>query len=282
MRQPLRQRCNVKLNVFTAITPEKVIETYSDVYKRDTSSQNKSRRPAPDVKVPFNEMAAGNVNPMIPMTPRLHPVSKLAAQSLQSLHELLPYLFVSFCTGGHLPTEVITDDGAAFTHIVKIAHETSQRQAGLAEIGRDVKRGLHTLVLFIPNSAPQRRGMRGVRNVGKRMTTLLTEYQLLAARDFLSLALPYYSETHPASEVLEGPIESADRVRVLITAPAEDGAATDVMSVAVCYITFVSEESAQIVLECIKKEEEVPGTWKDVIGEADGIRLINYAAVMGE
>jgi hypothetical protein len=280
VRQPLRQRCNVRLNVYTAIPPEEVLETSARVYDEDVSAQTKSRRPVPDVSVPFNGIAAGKKNPF---TPLLHPVSKSAAQRLQSLHELLPYLFVSFHTGNHLPTEVVTDDGAAFTHIVKITHQTSKRKAGLVEVSRDVKRGLHTLILAVPTSTPRRHGRRRVRTTGERNTTLLTEYQLLAARDFLSLALPYYSETHPASEVLEGPIGSADRVRVLVTATAGEGAAADVMSVAVCYITFVSGESAQTVLECIEKEEEVPAIWKDVIGEGEaGIRLVDCAAMMGE
>jgi hypothetical protein len=201
---------------------------------------------------------------------------------LQSLHELLPYLFISFHTGKHLPTEVVTEDGAAFTHIVKITHETSKRKAGVVDVGRDMKRGLYTLILVVPASAPRRCRGRRVRATSERNTTLLTAYQLLAARDFLSLALPYYSATHP-NDVLEGPIGSADRVRVLVTAPAGEGAATDVMSVAACYITFVTEDSAHTVMECIDKEEEVPAIWRDVIGEGEnGIRLIDRAAVLGE
>lgn len=273
IRQPLSQRCNVRLNVITAIPPE---EDLDSGYVCDEDVSSRLRPILMDVRVPYNGVA-GKRNP----TPKLHPVSKSAAQRFHSLHELLPYLFVSFHTGSHLPTEVVTEDGAAFTHIVKITHETSKRKAGIVEVGRDTKRGLYTLILAVPTSAPRRRGRRRVRTTGERNTTLLTEYQLFAARDFLSLALPYYSQTH-LSEILEGPIGSADRVRVLVTAPAGEGSATDVMSVAACYITFVSGDSAQSVLECIDKEEEVPAVWKDVVGESDGIRLIDHAAIMGE
>jgi hypothetical protein len=279
VRQPLRQRCNVRLNVITAIPPEDDLDTPSQVYDGDLASQSKSRRIVSDVRVPFSGVAAGKKNPA---PPRLHPVSASAARRLQSLHELLPYLFISFHTGDHLPNEVVTEGGAAFTHIIKITHETSKRKAGVVDVRADTKRGLHTLVLFVPTSAPRRRGGRRVRNFGERNVTLLTDSQLLAARDFLSLALPYYSETHP-NEDLEGPVGPADRVRVLVTAPAGDGAAADVMSVATCYITFVSGESVQTVLECIEKEEEVPTVWKDVIGEGeDGMRLLDRAAMIGE
>ena len=286
IRQPLRQRCNVKLNVITDIPPEDVrlLEDIGRVYEDDVYSRNKyRRRTARDVSVPFitKKMAAERERPT---TPQLHPVSLSAAQRLQSLHELLPYLFVSFHNGDHLPPEVVTEDGAAFTHIIKITHESSKREAGAVDIGRDTKRGLHTLVLVVPTSAPRHHACRGrrVRTAGTRNTTLLTEYQLLAARDFLSLSLPYYSEVHP-TEVLEGPIGPADRVRVLITAPAGEGAAADVMSVATCYITFVSGASAQTVVECIDSEEGVPGCWRDVIGKGEGgMRLIDHAAVMEE
>jgi hypothetical protein len=278
IRQPLRQRCNVRLNVITAIPPEDDLEALRHVCDGDPTSRSKSHRLVPDVRVPFSGVAAGKKDP----APRLHPVSASAARRLQSLHELLPYLFISFHTGNHLPNEVVTEDGAAFTHIVKITHETSKRKAGVVDVGTDTKRGLYTLVLVVPTSAPRRHRGRRVQSFGERNATLLTEYQLLAARDFLSLALPYYSETRP-NEDLEGPVGSADRVRVLVTAPAGDGAAADVMSAAACYITFVSGESAQTVLECIEKEEEVPTLWKDVIGEGeDGIRLLDRAAMIGE
>lgn len=276
--RPLRQRCNVKLNVFTAIPPDRLREPSSHVYD-DPSSRSKSRRAVIDVSVPFNGVAAGRKHPTIP---RLHPVSRSTARRLESLHELLPDLYVSFHTGNHLPAEVVTEDGAAFTHIIKITHATSKRQAGVVDVGRDIRRGLYTLILVVPAFAPWRHERRRVQSAGERNTTLLTEYQLLASRDFLSLALPYYSKMHP-SDVLEGPIGSADRVRVLVTAPAGDGAATDIMSVAACYITFVSGESAQTVLECIDREEEVPAVWQDVIGEGEGgVQLIDHAAMIGE
>lgn len=276
IRQPLRQRCNVKLNVFTDIYPE-VLQAYEE----DVPLRNRSRRHVRDVSIPFTKMAAGRRNPT---TPRLHPVSMSAAQQLHELHELLPYLFLSFHNGNHLPTQVVTDDGAAFTHIIKIAHETSKKEAGVVNIETDNKRGLHILILVVPTSAPRRRapGGRRVRTTGERNITLLTEYQLLAARDFLSLSLPYYSEARP-NELLEGPVHSADRVRVLVTAPTGGGAAADIMSVAACYITFVSGVSAQTVLECIDKEEGVSDVWKDVIGHREGgIRLIDHAAMLGE
>ena len=283
IRQPLRQRCNIQLNVFTDIPPEEVLETTRRVYEEDVSSRRKSRRHVRDVSIPFTKMTTGRKNPT---TPQLHPVSMSAAQRLQSLHELLPYLFISFHNGNHLPAEVVTEDGAAFTHIIKIAHETSKSEAGVVDIGRDIKRGLHTLILFVPTSAPRPRrrapGGRRVRSTGERNITLLTEYQLLAARDFLSLSLPYYSEARP-TEVLKCPVSSADQVRVLITAPAGEGAAADVMSVAACYITFVSGVSTQTVLECIDDEKRVLDVWKDVVGEREGgIRLIDHAAMLGE
>jgi len=280
IRKPLRERCNVQLNVFTEISTEQYYD--GQVYDDDVFSRVKRRRPVPDVRVPFNGVVAGKKSPFIP---RLHPVTVSTARRLQALHELLPYLFISFHTGNQLPAEIIANDGTTFTHIIKITHATATRKAGTVDIKRDAKRGLFSLALVVPtsSSSSHRRGRRRVKSTkGERNTTVLTEYQLLVARDFLSLALPYFSEMRPNDDIT-GPVPSADQVRVLVTAPAGDGAAADIMSVVVCYIAFVSGESAQFVLECIEKEEEVHGLWKGVIGEGeDGIQLIDYAAVLGE
>jgi hypothetical protein len=274
-RQPLRERCNVKLNVATAISVQESFNT--PVYDDDVFT--KRRRHVPDVRVPFTNAVAEKKNAIMP---RLHPVNPSAARGLQSLHELLPYLFISFHTGNRLPAQVITKDGTTFTHIVKITHATPKRKAGTMDIGEDAKRGLYTLTLVVPTSPLRGRGRRRVRSRGKVCATILTDYQLLAARDFLSLALPYYSEARPKNPI-PGPVGSADQVRVLVTAPAGDTAATDVMTIAACYITFVSRVCAQTVLECIEKEEEVPWYWKGIIGEGkDGFSLIDYVAEMGE
>jgi hypothetical protein len=277
IRKPLRDRCNVHLKVVTAIPTEESLDTPLHKPKGDVPLRSrKLRRPIPDVSVPYSNP----VKQYAPEGPRLYPVNPRTVRGLQSLHKLVPYLYLAFHEGSQLPQSLVTNDGTAFTHIIKIAHATEQRMAGTVEVKIDPKRGLHSLVLVIPTTPPHRRGRRRVRSKGERNTTVLTDNQMLAARDFLSLALPYYLEAHPRDDI---PTASADVARLLITAPASDGAASDVMSVAVCYLSFASEESVETVLGYVDNEEDIPYAWRDVVGEGeDGVGLLNRIAGLVE
>ncbi|KAF9463527.1 hypothetical protein BDZ94DRAFT_1258462 [Collybia nuda] len=274
IRKPLRDRCNVQLKVVTATPTGKPLESPS--YNGAPTRIRRPRKSVPDVRVPY----PNPVRIHAPAEPRLYPVNPRTAQGLRSLHKLVPYLYIAFHDGNRLPQSLVADDGTAFTHIIKITHETEQRVAGTVEVKSDPKRGLHSLVLVVPEVAPHRRGRRRVKNCCERNTSVLTETQILAARDFISLALPYYLEAHPRDDI---PLASADVARLLITAPVGDGAASDVLSVAVCYLAFASEESAETVLDYVNNEEDVSTTWKDVIAEGEGgVDLLNKVAASGE
>lgn len=275
VRQPLRERCNIQFNVETTIPAEISYDTF--VYDEGTPLHECTRywKPIPDVSVPYtrlNKKKLTSSTPSVNVGPHLHPLDVTTMGGLQSLHQLVPYIFVGFHTGKYLPQSLITTDGTAFTHIVKITHETEKRGAGATELQVDVKRGLHSLVLVVP--APS--AMKNI--IGKRRKSLLSKYQMLTARDFLSLALPYYSEAHPRDDL---PATSADSVRILITAPAGVVAASDVMAIAICYLTYASEESAATVFGYIRAEEEVPCVWKESADEGEEA-FIDMVAKMGE
>lgn len=151
----------------------------------------------------------------------------------------------------------------------------------------------------------------------QRDVPLLSEHQLLIARDFLAHALPCYARAQEG----EQPQHEQDEyppAHVLITAPREDvraggedvnaareedqkgegeeaqasldaeaGAksgsvgAVDVMSVATCYLAHCWGEHISKVLEYIDDEEEVPEVWKKCIGEGEeGTEFIDAVATM--
>jgi hypothetical protein len=98
--------------------------------------------------------------------------------------------------------------------------------------------------------------------------TILTPPQLLAARDFLSQAMPLHY--HLPHNLGKYPV-----VRILIT--ISNKRAVDAMSVAACYLAFLSGKTAHTALECINDEEDILGTWRGVVSR-DGIDLVEHIA----
>ncbi|RDB16922.1 hypothetical protein Hypma_002390 [Hypsizygus marmoreus] len=276
LHQSLRERCNIQLKVETAIPTSVDFDTplYDD--EVFTRGRTRTRKPIPDVRVPYAKQKKTDpaVASMLTVGPKLYPVGPAISKDLRSLHELVPYVYVSLHEGMHLPCALVARDGTAFTHIVKITHETEKRPAGAVQLMVAPEQGLYTLVLAVPVPDTSDASKKG-----ERTCTILTEYQLLMACDFLALALPYYSAAHPRDDI---PVASADRVRVLISAPVGAGASADVMSVAVCYLSFASEEPAETVLGYIKAEEEVLRVWREAVGEgAGGVEFVERVARMG-
>ncbi|KAG6880871.1 hypothetical protein C0993_003925 [Termitomyces sp. T159_Od127] len=148
-------------------------------------------------------------------------------------------------------------------------------QAGKCDLQVDSKRGLLLLDLIIPASIVSED--EDEKEQDDRTKTILTEHQLLVARDFLALALPYYAEAHPRLHASVCKSYS-DSVRVLITAPEGEGRATDVMSVAACYLAWASEQPAGTVVDCIKTEEEVPMIWRDAMRGDEAVGRIGRVA----
>ncbi|KAF8635055.1 hypothetical protein AX17_004043 [Amanita inopinata Kibby_2008] len=251
-----------------------------------------------------------------------------AEEDLQSVHEFLPFLFIAFSDGQYTPASLKASYGIDFTHILKIVYPsmTNTNDPGCVSSSVNKTTGVQTLTLTIPTSAaysnhssPSRRhGGRGRRHarpgISQRMHTLLTEEQLLAARDFLSLALPYYLEARPTSRKASG-----ENVAVLLTAPGGDrsgfgmdeysfgseygfdysfnafgrvgggfgagtsdnGGAADIISAVACYLSFASETPADTVLAYINEEEGLGDEWKDAVSrDEDGVGFVQRVAAM--
>ncbi|KAG5341032.1 hypothetical protein C0989_012027 [Termitomyces sp. Mn162] len=171
---------------------------------------------------------------------------------------------------------MVSADGSLFTHIVKITYASGSWQAGECDLQVDFKRGLLLLNVIVP--APVGLKDETDENKEDRTKTVLTEHQLLVARDFLALALPYYAEAHPRLRVPTYNLLSSDSVRVMITAPEGKGAAADIMSVAACYLAWASEQPAGTVVKYIKTEEEVPAIWRDAVRGKEAVELIQRVA----
>jgi len=234
-------------------------------------------------------------------------------EDLQSMHEFLPFLFIAFSDGQYTSDSLKASYGIDFTHIIKIAYPSMASGDNPGFISADVNNetGAQTLTLTIPsphshsrsssttsaygdclNASPSRRKVKGGRRhartgISQRMFTLLTEEQLLAARDFLSLTLPYYLEARPTTKKLAG-----ENVAVLVTAPgasgsgygedsSDKGGAADIISTIACYLSFASETPAEMVLSYIDEEECLADEWKDAISrDDDGVGFVQKVASM--
>lgn len=254
----------------------------------------------------------------------------IGEEDLQSMHEFLPFLFIAFSDGQYTSASLKAAYGIDFSHIVKIAYPSLLSGDAPGSIATSVnkKTGVQTLTLTISspqshsrssstgsaygdsvNTSPTRRRLKGRRHartgVSQRMYTLLTEEQLLAVRDFLSLALPYYLEARP--NTMKVPSEN---VAVLITAPggskpaygmddwvefglngfghtgygdngSDKGGAADVISAIACYLSFASETPVETVLAYIDEEECLGDEWKDAISrDEDGVGFVQTVVNM--
>ncbi|KIL63806.1 hypothetical protein M378DRAFT_179105 [Amanita muscaria Koide BX008] len=247
-------------------------------------------------------------------------------EDLRSMHEFLPFLFIAFSDGQYHTDSLKVSYGIDFTHIVKLVYPSMSKNDDPGSISTIVNNttGVQTLTLTIPSphshsrssstssiygdsfkASPSRRRAKGGRRhartgVSQRMFTLLTEEQLLAARDFLSLALPYYLEARPTTKRI-----ASENVAVLVTAPGgsqptfgmdiveygfangygddglDKGGAADIISAIACYLSFASETPVEMVLSYIDEEDCVGDEWKDAISrDEDGVGFIQMVAAM--
>jgi len=230
------------------------------------------------------------------------------------MHEFLPFLFIAFSDGQYTSESLRASYGVDFTHVLKVAHPSmvTNDNPGCINADIDPTTGAQTLTLTIPsphshsrssstssaygdilNASPSRRrkakgGRRHARTgISQRMFTLLTEDQLLAARDFLSLALPYYLEARPTTRKAG----ASENVAVLVTAPGgvgydddgsdKGGGAADIISAIACYLSFASETPVETVLSYVDEEECLGDEWKDAISrDEDGVGFVQQVAAM--
>ncbi|KAG6876493.1 hypothetical protein C0992_012781 [Termitomyces sp. T32_za158] len=198
---------------------------------------------------------------VFPLIPPLHDVGAVLRVSLLPCKTRIEFRVV------------LNPNQLAILYLIFTLYTHQLPKAGKYDLRADSKRGLLLLDLVIPAPVVS----KDKADKGYRTKTILTEHQLLVARDFLALALPYYAEAHPRLRV---PIYNSysDSMRVLITAPEGEGTAADVMSIAVCYLAWASEQLARTVVECIKTEEEVPMIWRGAIGEDEAVEEIGRVA----
>lgn len=238
-------------------------------------------------------------------------------EDLRSMHEFLPFLYIAFSDGQYTAESLKASYGVEFTHVLKVAHPSmaTDDNPGCISSDFDPMTGAQTLTLTIPsphshshhhsrssstssaygdmlNASPSRRRVKGGRRhartgISQRMFTLLTEDQLLAARDFLSLALPYYLEARPTTKKTV----PSENVAVLVTAPAggynnndgsdNGGGAADIISAIACYLSFASETPVETVLSYVDEEECLGDEWKDAISrDEDGVGFVQQVAAM--
>ncbi|KAF8885988.1 hypothetical protein BD779DRAFT_1471370 [Infundibulicybe gibba] len=249
VHKPLRVRCNINISVITNIETPFIGHFQA----------RRALGTIDDQSTEFLKTIIPHQSPIGAQPP--------AVYNLHALHEFVPQLFIAFARGAMPPT-VTPPPAVYFTHFVSIAYAAAGMEYGQANMVANKEEGIHILQLTIPRLA-----------VGGLRVTSLTARQLMIARDFVSLALPYYSEAHPYQQYCG----TRDHVRLLISAPDGDGGAIDIMSVVICYLTFASEESIANVMDCVEDEaERMAPEWKNVVQRGiGGLQIIERASTLG-
>ncbi|KAF5317350.1 hypothetical protein D9611_003574 [Ephemerocybe angulata] len=266
-RLPLRQRCKVQLTIRTT-TPFQFEFTNCPVIDRSGYLHLKAIRAG----AKRGATTAGLANPRSPA------VSKRQRQELRldALSQLYSGICVAYCN--FTATSGLDDREAEFlngrwTHVVRIVPARYQDEVGMMAVHVNEKHGVQTLTLPVPpcpSPKPSSWAGAGVR-ARRRPRTVLTDGQLTAARDFLSLALPNRTRVQ------------GDEVQVLITAPRGERGPVDVMAVAACYLSFGFNVSVRNVLDWVREgqySQRVHPDWKGAISENDsrGIETVERIA----
>lgn len=293
--RPLRERCSNTLRVTTRFTqaffeekcdPRPVLDVeleQNHVQKREhddpfepprgrkrTRMQKTSQR-AQRSKVARRHCGTGEHFPVqIYKIPSLPPSPDIT--EIDCIHELVPGMFIGFCNDLETYRSFLETD--TFTHIVNIVPSIDALDVG--DTSLDYGKVSGTRGLRITTQPLATISLEKSRQ--PRDSTLMNKDQLLTARDFLSLALPYTLD-----QPLEVEFRPPYRANVLIVAPRSGGGPTEIMAAAICYLAFTSETAAEKVLRYIEDDEEVPNIWKDVIGGGvDGISFVSLVAMMDE
>ncbi|KAF8161634.1 hypothetical protein B0H34DRAFT_387843 [Crassisporium funariophilum] len=273
-RQPLRSRCNVKLSVLTSASDH-------DLYCYDQNCGKPHSRSIRDrgytqKRVAYMKDLTTKPNPRgIVNAPHKQKISTYTSSTptpaplecpLEAYHELVPFLSLALSdnynpstTRPPITSSTASTSAIPFSHFIQIHHSdptsSSPNLSKPARIWTEYTQHTSTLHLTIPDFSS---GF--VKHRPTRTYTLLTTTQLLRARDFLSLALPYYPKAVPPS--IPATDKNQDLVHALVTAPPNEGAA-DVMCVVASYLAFAGGEEPKRVIRCM--DEEV---WK--MGEGMG------------
>ena len=224
---PLRERCKVNLSVDTKCR------------QRAVNHHEPPTHPLFNVPVDSNSPQHDE---------RLYS-STLPNGKDKCLGEIIPGMFVAFHEPSHTSAQVVRAN-RGFTHVVCISYsDESGRIVETTTWFKDESyvRALH---LTLPFPSSKRNNPR----------LQLQENQIRVARDFLSLALPYSSESAPQDW-------ARCSSRVLVSTPS--GQPVDAICVIAAYLSFASEEEVCDVLSGMEDIEELPEQWKRIVGEYD-------------
>lgn len=238
---PLRERCKVNLSVDTKCE------------KRRTVKHNEPPH-HPFLDVPMDSDSPQEETPIR---------SDLYSSTLPSgmdrcLGEVIPSVFVSFHEPSHTSMQIVRAN-RCFTHVICITYSNDPgRMVETTTLFKDETcvRALHLTLPFPP---PKQE------NTGFQ----LQWNQVLVARDFLSLALPYSSASSSHW--------NRNYARVLITTPL--GLPIEAVCVIAAYLSFASGEEVCDVLSGMETIEELPKEWKRVVCEDDAETIQDIADV---
>lgn len=228
---PLRERCKVNLSVDT----NRKRPTYED----DEPSTRSFFDDPDDSDSPQEES---------PIKPAFYS-STLPSGQDRCLGAVIPGVFISFHEPSHTSAQVVGAN-RCFTHIISITH--SKDPCRIVETTTWFKddsyvRALH---LTIPFPSSKRHNTR----------LQLHKNQILVARDFLSLALPFTSDS-PSHDWIR------NTARVLITTPL--GLPIDALCVIGVYLSFSSGDEVCDVLSQLEEHEDLPREWRGMVCEED-------------
>ncbi|KAG1831646.1 hypothetical protein EV424DRAFT_1534309 [Suillus variegatus] len=154
------------------------------------------------------------------------------------LQDITECLYVASADTHEVDT-LCAEAGVPFSHVLQIEPVEDVAASGLKERGND------------------RRCFEGAE----------TNTQLLAARDYLSLIMPYSSRFVPKHP-------PRFNVQLLVVAPADH--TVDVMSIVLCYLAFSSGHHAETVMQHIG-EEEYDEVWEGGISQ-EGLDFVEHIA----
>jgi len=231
---PLRERCKVNLSVDTNCIRQRTVQHSEPPTRPPFDDPVDSDSPHDEDESPVK---AGLYSSTLPNGKN------------RCLGEIIPGMFVSFHEPNHTSAQVVHAN-RCFTHVVCITYSVDYGRIVETTTWFKDESYVRALHLTLPFPSSKRNNPR----------LQLQENQIHVARDFLSLALPYPSESAPQDW-------AQSSSRVLITTPS--GQPVDAICVVASYLGFASGEEVCDVLNGMESIEELPEEWKGVVCEYD-------------
>jgi len=335
-RQPLRIKHKVNLRIITAI-PTNVDDApispddhhiYSSKFQRGRTNKGLP----PTTKRAEDSLSGRNAGFDYPIiTSSLSSTEPEPTNLLKSLHDVIPYVTIALADGNYDPFTVRVPSTACyepmspthsipFTHILRVLYANPSPDDGMVLEGGmswpqyDDRTGVAVLNLVIPQKAVDHYLINRDEEIGggegerhrtlERDVTLLSNNQLLMARDFLCLALPFFNQDDWKAT------KSADAVHALMTAPLrsslmkdmdlesssatphrtirqEAAAACDLLSIVLCYLGQCSGQKTKQVIKRLeldlvtsKEQGKDVHLWIDRVG-TEGWPVLDRIAKLG-